>query len=408
MSSRFNAAAKFGIDAFAMSFIAILLIDETLHPLLLWWPVLSFAAALAAFLLFAKLPYTILAATAIASGTALAAVAFGFPLWLAAGLLLAALYRLHERFSATDDGSEALGKPMLLITVLFAIALVTALFNPSVETERILYGLFAASVAANVLLSLGYRYVVHRSEGVALPQLAIVGTFVLAAGGIAALVVYRIAENARQAAGTTASWLLQLVLAPFSGWMEKLGVSLSTLSNSEKARETIDKMGPTESAEKNELAVTAAAADFPVEIMLASVLAVVAFVLVLWLKKWRKEKPEPENQQPMAIERMKIDAVAPLSGKTAETNRQLEAVDLHHIRAVYRDFEHQAAAAGFGRSPSETVREWAARMGWQVSDGFFATYEFVRYGQEAVSANEAYPFLKEITQLSEKIFNEKV
>ena len=408
MSSRLNAGAKFVMDAFAISFIAIIFTDETLHPLLLWWPLLSFGAAVAAFLLFAKLPYTILAGTALAAGAALGAAALGFPLWLAAGLLLAALYRLHERFSGRDDGSEALGKPMLWIIGLFTAALFTALFNPSPETDRILYGLFAASIATNVLLSLGYRYVLHRAEGVALPQFAAVGSFVLAAGGLTALMVYSIAENVRQGAGAAAGWLLHLMLSPFSGLMEKLGASLSVLSSSEKARETIDKMGPTESIEESELAAATAAADFPVEIMLAAVLLVFAIVLVLWLRKWRAEKKEPDTQQPIAVERMEMNSAKPLSVEETETNRFSKAVDLQRIRAVYRDFELQADAAGLGRSPSETVREWTARMGWQVSEQFFATYEFVRYGQGEVSANEAHPFLEEIAELSEKNFKEKV
>ena len=48
MSSRFNAASKFWMDAFAISLIAVILTDEALHPVLLFWPILSFAAALSA------------------------------------------------------------------------------------------------------------------------------------------------------------------------------------------------------------------------------------------------------------------------------------------------------------------------------------------------------------------------
>lgn len=408
MSSRFNAASKFILDAFAIAFIAIILTDETLHPLVLFWPLLSLGAALSAFLLFAKLSYKVWTAAAIAGAAAFVGLAIGFPLWLAAAGMLAAIYRLHARFSENADDDEALGKPMLLIVVLFAVAMVTALFNSDQVTDRILYALFAAAIALNVLLSLGYRYLKHRSEGIAGSQLVAAGGFVLAASGLFALLIYGIAENARQGAGTAAGWLLHLVLWPFSGLMEKLGVSLSALSDSEKAQQTIDKMGPSETADKSELAAVPAAADFPVEVMLAAVLLAIGIVLVLWLKKWRPEKAGLEKEQPIAIERMGMSGTEPAATETQQQSRHAEAVDLQHIRAVYRDFEHNAETFGYGRSPSETVREWTARMGWQVSEKFFATYEFVRYGQGEVSANEANPFLEEIAQLSEKNFQEKV
>ena len=408
MISRFNAASKFGMDAFAISFIAVILTDEALHPVLLFWPVLSFAAALSAFVLFGKLSYSVGIAAAIAGAAAFGGVQIGFPLWLAAALLLAAIYRLHARFSGSEDGDEALGKPMLLIVGLFVVAMVTALFNSDQETDRILYALFAVAVALNVLLSLGYRYLKHRSEGIAGFRLAAAGGFVLAASGLFALLIYSIAENARQGAGAAAGWLLHLVLWPFSGLMERLGVSLSALSNSEKAQQTIDKMGPSETADKSGLAVVPAAANFPVEVMLAAVLLAIGIVLVLWLKKWRPEKAGLEKEQLIAIERMGMSGAEPAAAGTQQQSSHPEAVDLQHIRSVYRDFEHNAETVGLGRSPSETVREWTARMGWQVSEKFFATYEFVRYGQGEVSANEADLFLEEIAQLSEKNFQEKV
>lgn len=408
MSSRFNAASKFVMDAFAISFIAVILTDEALHPLLLFWPILSFAAALSAFWLFGKLSYSVWLAAAIAGAAALGGLLIGFPLWLAAALMLAAIYRLHARFSGSEDGGEALSKPMLLIVVLFAIAMLTTMFNPAQETERILYTLFAAAIVLNVLLSLCYRYLKHRPEGVALSQLAAAGGIVLAASAFSAWLVYIIAENTRQGAGAAAGWLLHLVLWPFSGLMEKLGVSLSALSNSEQAQQTIDKMGPSETADKNELESVPAAADFPVEVMLAILLLGIAAALVLWLKKWRPDKTEPKLEQHLSIERMNMNSAAVNSGVEHQDDLPAAPVGLQHIRAVYRDFERQAEAAGHGRFASETVREWTARKGWQASEKFFATYEFVRYGQGEVSAAEANPFLQEIEQLSEKNFKEKV
>lgn len=408
MSSRFNAASKFGLDAFAITFIAIILTDEALHPVLLFWPILSFAAALSAFWLFAKLTYTVWIAAAIAGAAAIGGMLIGFPLWLAAALLLGAIYRLHARFSGSEDGDEALSKPMLLIVALFAIAMVTTIFNPAQETERILYMLFAAAIFLNVLLSFFYRYLKHRSEGIALPQLIAAGGLVLAASGLFAMFVYNIAENARQGAGAAAGWLLHFMLWPLSGLMEKLGVSLSTLSNSEKAQQTIDKMGPSETGDKSELAAVPAAADFPVEVMLAAVLLAIGIALVLWLKKWRPEQAELQKEQSISIERMDMNSTPPAKSERYEEKIHTEAVDLQYIRSVYRDFERQAEAAGHGRSTSETVREWTLRMGWQVSERFFATYEFVRYGRGEISAKEAHPFLEEIEQLVEKNFNEKV
>lgn len=408
MTTRIDAAAKFVMDAFVVTFIAIILTDELWHLLLLFWPVICIAAALSALLLFKKSSYKIWQAVAIAFVSAGAGLLIGYSWWLAGALMLASIYRIHARFLENEDEAGSTGTPLLWIVVLFLIALFTAMFNPQQETEQILYLLFISAAVLNVLFSFGNRYLRHRSEGIVWFHVLAAAAFVVASSGFAALFVYGIAQSARQGVGTAAGWLLHLALWPFSGLMEKLGALLEDLSRSEEAQETFDKLGPEETTAESELIEFQAAGDFPVEAMLTILLLAIAIILVLWLKKRHPENTAMAKEHSVTIERAAIINIESAAEGTLQNRLYTKEMDLHHIREVYREFELKAEINGFGRASSETVREWMMRMDWVVSEKFFTTYELVRYGQGAVSASEANPFLGEIERLTEKNFSKEV
>lgn len=408
MTIRIEAAVKFVMDAFAVTFIAIMLTDEIWHLLLMFWPLISLGAALSILLLIRKFSYKIWQAVFIAAVSAGVGLLIGLSWWLAAALMLATVYRMHARFSENEDDAPTTGSPLLWVIVLFVIALIAALFNPQQETERILYMLFIAAVVLNVLFSLIYLYARHRSEGIVLSHLIAAAGFVLVSAGLSALFVFGFAQNVRQGVGAAAGWLLHLVLWPFSGLMERMGAWLSNLSRSKEAQETFEKLGTEETAGESELIEFQAGGDFPVEIMLTTLLLIIAIVLLVWLKKRHPESAAVEQTHAVTIKRAAIVNTESAVEETKSTNDYVEEVDLHHIRAIYREFEQEAEALGFGRGASETVREWMIRMNWLVSENFFSTYELVRYGKGAVSVKDANPFLEEIKRLTEKNFLKEV
>ncbi len=408
MTTRIDAAAKFMLDVFAVTFIAIMLTDEIWHLLLMHWPLISLGAALSVLLLIGKYSYKIWQGVAIAAVSAGVGLLIGLSWWLAAVLMLATVYRMHARFSENEDDASTTGSPLLWVVVLFVIALIAALFNPQQETERILYMLFIAAVVLNVLFSLAYLYVKHRSEGIVLSHLTAAAGFVLVSAGLTALFVFGFAQSVRQGAGTAAGWLLHLVLWPFSGLMEKMGAWLSNLSRSKEAQETFEKLGTEETTGESELVDFQVAGDFPVEVMLTILLLTIAIILLVWIKKRHPESAAVEKTHAVKIERAAIANTESVVEEAMPKNGYAEEVDLHHIRAVYREFEQEAETSGYGRGASETVREWMTRMNWQVSENFFSTYESVRYGQGAVSVKDANPFLEEIKRLTEKNFLKEV
>lgn len=404
MIIRIDAAAKFVMDAFVIVFIAIILTDEIWHSLLLFWPLISLGGALSTLLLVKKYSYKLWQTIALAAVSGGAGLLIGLPWWLAAALMLASIYRMHARFSENEDEAGRLGTPLLWVVGIFIIALMAALFNPHQETERILYLLFIAAVVLNVLFSLAYQYIKHRSEGIVLSHLTAAAGIVLTSAGLIALFVFGVAQTVRQGVGMAAGWLLHLALWPFSGLMEKMGSILSNLSRSKEAQETFEKLGPEETSGESELIEFQAAVDFPVEAMVTIVLLIFAIILFVWLKKRYPENTALEQTQAVNIERAAVINSESVIKETMHNNVHTEEIDLHYIRAVYRDFERKAEVSGYGRGSSETVREWMARLGWHVSDEFFSTYEHVRYGQGTVAVKEATPFLEEVEELTKRNF----
>lgn len=394
------------LDAFVFSLLLVFINNETAIPLTWIWLILSFMAAVFAFFAFLKIPYHVAGAAILAAIIGGVAVIIGVPVWLAAAMGMLILYRLHVRFSIFDGGDHQDGHFLLVFILVLIIALVISLFNPQGQGIREIYTIAVGATGFYVVFRLLYRYMQTQRDGVPFSMMAVAAFGVIGSAAMSGFLVYFLAEDTRKMAGMALGGILQLVLWPFAGLMEKAAEYLSGLSSEQEMMETMEKLEPEKSSEEAQAISQPAAADFPVELMLAGILAVSFVLLLLWLMKTIPEKESPKEVSAAAIKRL---AATSVNGQ----NQLVEAIrysemDLQVIRKAYRDFEKEAAIADQGRKEFETVREWMHRMNWQVPESFYKTYDLVRYGSGTVPESEAEPFLNEIKKIKEKFLKEYV
>lgn len=405
MTSRLLSAGNFMLDAFAVSLLFVFLNNETDVSLAFVWLAASFLIGIASFFIFWKMPYHIGWAAAIAVFFMSLTLLQGAALWLVALMALLAIYRLHARFTVFDDGLNHDGPFLLIFVMLFSASLVFSLFNPDGNSLGILYTIAIAALIFYTLFRLLYRFLQARPEGARFVHAAALGGGVLGAAAITGLLVRQFADEARSLVGTVLGGIVQLVMWPFAGLLERMTNYLSGLSTEQEMLETLDKMEPEETAEEVQTVVQPAAADFPTEIMLGILLVLALALLVFWIRRIKPEKESRKEPTSIELERSVISAKVPEANNSRVS---YSLVDLDVIREAFREFEKTAAATGLGRKEFETVREWAARLQWPVSESFYKTYDLVRYGNGQVSEVEAKPFLDEINSLEKKYFHEEV
>lgn len=406
MTHRFLSAGKYMLDAFAISLVMVFLNNETVIPLAFLWLIHSFAAAAIAYFVFTRLPYQLWMAIAISGGTMFPAVFFDASGWIAILFILLSLFRMHARFSIIDDGTNQDGNFMLIFVLLFSISLVIDLFNPASDSTGITFTIIIAAIVFYVLYRFAYRYLSAAKEGAKFSQALIAAGSVIGGSAIVSYIVFLLADEVRHAAAVIAGGILQILLWPFSGLMEKLTAYLSGLSAESEIEETLEKMGAEETPEQTQAIGQSTSFDFPVEIFLTVLVIISVIALVYWLKKVKPEKEMEKPESSIMIER--YSARPPKTEEKPGTGFRYGEVDLQLVREVFREFDKEARDAGKGRKEFETVREWLDRMGWPASENFFNTYNLVRYGDGSISEREALPFIKEIQNLKEIFFEKDV
>lgn len=403
---RFLSAGKYMLDAFAISLFLVYLTNEAAMPLPAVWLVSSFAAAVLGFIIFTKRPYHVGIAAVLSVGTMSAAILFGAAWWMVILMILLAVYRMHARFSVVDDGTNADGNFLLIFVLLFCASLVVDLLSPLSDSSPVIFFIVVSALVFYVLFRMAYRYLLSKGQGATFVQAAGTALAVLGISGALSFFVWLLGDEARYGAALVLGGILRLVLWPFSGLMENLTEYLSGLSTDAEMEETLEKMGPDESEEQAQEMINSGSFDFPAEIFLAAGILVAATALIFWLKKINVEKGTEKPGNHVTVE------CFPTISETTEADAKSRIgygdMDLQIVREVFRAFDREAAEAGKGRKDFETVKEWTARMEWPVTDQFFQTYDFVRYGAGSISEKEALPFINEIQKLKENFLKKDV
>lgn len=403
MTARFSSASAYIQDAFIISFIFLFIDADARFPLVLIWLGLVLATALIAAAVSWRKPYNP-ATVLIAAGLVMALSLFaGVTIGTFIVLTILSLYRLHARFSEIEDKSTGESFFLILFLVVFTIALVLSIFNPLGSSHILLFPVAAAAIIFYTVSRLFYRYLNARQEGAKFRYVLIGSTGIIAISGLAAFLVYLLADESRQLAGSILGGILAVVLWPFAGVLNWLVNLVNGFSSEEDMQDNLSNME--EQAEQTEDLPYSGGMEFDYTIIagIGIVLAVIIGILLI-----RKIKPDLANQKEESIAEISRFSEVADKAEEPEPARGYNLVDIHEIRKAFREFEKQATEAEKGRMEHETVREWAHREELPFTEIFFRTYDKVRYSDGLIATSEASPFVEELEKINKKYFKENV
>lgn len=407
MTARLVSAIYFMLDAFIISMVLVFVSSETALPVVWIWLLAAMLMACSSYFLFSKKTYRVTWVVGIALVAAAVMWTGGMALWLALILSMLSVYLLHVRYSVRYEGFNHGSQFLMKFLVVFSIIWVILLLNPEPLSSRLLFTLVPVAVLFYVALHLVYSYLHSKADGARFSQ--VVGAFGTLAilPAVAAIGIFWIADEVRSLAGWAVGGVIKLLFWPLALVLEQVTEFLSALSTEEEMQETIEKLGPDAEAVQNDLAVSEAVpTDFPVEIFLGIAVLACAIALVYWVRKIKPDSQEPVEENKVSITRHDHASVEQLVPRPAAPHSQ--NLDLHQIREAFRELEMLATEQQVGRKKYETVREWTARLHWDVTDSFFKTYDRVRYGDMQLPDSQAMEFIGEITEIKRKYLNEHV
>ncbi|MGH2317321.1 hypothetical protein ACRC6Q_06100 [Planococcus sp. SE5232] len=407
MTGRLLPAIHFMFDAFIVSLVLVFVSTNAALPVLWNWLLASVAISCIAYFLFSKSIYRLSWMIGICLVAAGGMWGAGVPLWLAAILGMLAIYLMHARYSTNADEFNDDHHFLMKFVLVFSICWVLLLVNPDQQTSRLLFTLVPAAVLFYVAAQLLSRYFQSAADGARFSQAAGAFGIVAGASAIAAISTLFFADEVRKFVGVVLGGAIQLLFWPLALLLEQVSEFLSGLSTEEEVQETIDKIGPDEESVREDAAVgEAISADFPVEILLGFVVLACAIALVIWMRKIRPDSRIPDQEAKASIKRYShTSAEQPVETPDPTYGQSLE---LHQVREVFRGLEQMAKDHGKERQKYETVREWVARMQWEVPESFYKTYDQVRYGDKRLPDTQATQFIDEIEKIKGKYLKENV
>lgn len=407
MTGRITSAIHFMLDAFIVSLVLVFVSSDGAFPVVWSWLLASLVISCIAYFLFLNQSYRLAPAVWLSIIAAGGMWAAGVPLWLAAILGMLTIYLLHARYSVIYEKFNHDHQFLMKFVLVFSGCWVLLLLNPDQQTSKLMFTLVPAAVLFYVAAQLLSHYFQSAADGARFHQAAGVFGIVGGISAIAAIVAFFFADDVRRLAGSIVGGAIRILFWPLALLLEQATEFLSGLSTEEEMQETMDKLGPDEDPIRDDGTVgEALTSDFPVEMLLGIGVLVCAIVLVLWIRKIKPDSKTPERESTATIERYRhASAEQPIETPVSPSS---QSVDLHQVREVFRGFEHMAKDHGKGREKYETVREWAARMQWDVTESFYRIYDQVRYGDKQLPDTEAVQFINEIEKIKGKYLKENV
>lgn len=407
MKSMMVAAFHFMLDALIISLVLVFFFNELALALVWSWLLVALLISIIAYFVFIKRSYQLAWAIGISVMAAGGMWSAGVGLGLALILGMLFLYLLHKHYSANYEKINQDHHFLMKFILVFSLCWVVLLINPNPQTSQLLFIIAPLAILFYVAGRLLSGYFLSRKDGVRFSQVAKAFGIIASVPAVAAICTFFFADEVRKLAGLIMGGAIQVLFWPLALLLEQITEFLSGLSTEKEMQETIDKLGQEESSAANDSAITqTTSADFPVEVLLAIVVLACAVALVLWLKKVKPETALPEKESSVTIARHNHPPVQQLVQTPVSLYSQ--TMDLHQIREVFRELEHAAKEHGMEREDYETVREWMARMQWDVTESFYTTYDQVRYGDKPLPEMQTIQFINEIKKIKGKYLKENV
>lgn len=403
MTSRFISFRYFMLDAFIISLVLVF-IDQ---PIAWRWIAIALLVSSSAYLLFSTYAYRLIVGIGISLMATLVMWFVGIPLWLALLLGILIIYMLHGRFAVFYNGFSDDHHFLIKFIVVFSVCWVILLLNPEAQSTQSLFTIVPVAILFYTVSHVMYLYGFSKSEGARFSQLASALIALFSMASVAAIVTFYIADEVRRGLGWVVGGVIRLLFWPLALLMEQVTEFLSGLSTEEEMQETISKLDPDKKMVQNDQPIyEAVATDYPVEMLLGLVILSCIIVLILWLRKTKSELQEPVQENSNSTKRYNHQSTKPV---VSVATKPLEnRMDLHQIREVFRELEKTAKEQNLGREKYETIREWIARMKWDVSDSFYHTYDRVRYGDKQLPELQVAEFIMDIQKIKNDYLKENV
>lgn len=407
MTGRILSAIHFMLDAFIVSLVLVFISSDAALPVVWSWLLASLVVSCIACFLFAKNPYRLVWAVWICTAAAGVMWGAGVSLWLSVILGMLAIYLVHTRYSIIYKEFNHDHHFLMKFVLVFSTCWVVLLLNPDQQTSRLLFTLVPAAVLFYVASQLLARYLQSAADGARFGQAAGVFSIVASVSAIAAIMTLFLADEVRRFTGSIVGGAIQILFWPLALLLEQANEFLAGLSTEEDMQETMNKLGPDQEAVRDDITVSETMpTDFPIEILLGIVVLACVILLVLWMKKI---KPESETREQDSIATIKrYDFASAEQPVEASAMSYSQSLGLHQVREVFRGLEHMAKDQGMGREKYETVREWVARLQWDVTESFYRTYDQVRYGNKQLPDTQSMEFIDEIEKIKGKYLKENV
>lgn len=404
MSRSMIACGNFILDAFLLSFVFVLLMDESVIPLHVIWLAASILLALVVGWLSAvrgyRLPEMIVSSVLVMGGTFF----LGVPIWISFVFILFSVNRLHARFNDSEATMQTKSSFLKLLPLVFFIAWTIQTFVPSEETLFWLFILVCAGLTFYIFFRFVSRSLQAEGQDIQLRTLALYPAGIVLPAMLVSVTVFLFSETGSYAFAMIFKGLFAILWWPFSPLYDAFMNSLGGLMESgERAQGTVQQEQQLEEQTQSEIMfMNGESPEAPVAAIVFIALALATLALIIWLRRLKKVKRETLEASAIVYE---TTPLAPRRKEKKIEQQEERAVrrQLHAVRIALQELQRSAEKKGKGRLQQETVSEWFERMDIRVSAEFIEAYDKVRYGSQDIPAATVDRFQQEIAVLKENL-----
>lgn len=404
MSRSIIACGNFILDAFLLSFVFVLLMDESTIPLHVIWLAASILLALVVGWLSAvrgyRLPEMIVSTVLIMCST----LFLGVPIWISLVFILLAVNRLHARFNDGKATMQTKSSFLKLLPLIFFFAWTIQTFVPSEETLFWLFILVCAGLTFYIFFRFVSRYLQAEGQNIRLRTLALYPAGIVLPAMLISVIIFLFSETGSYAFAMIFKGLFAILWWPLSPLYDAFMNSLGGLmENGERAQQMEQQEQQVEEQTQSEIMfMNGESPEAPVAAIIFIALALATLALIIWLRRLKKVKRETQEASAIVYETTPL-VPRRKEKKTKQQEERAERRQLHAVRKALQEFQRSAEKKGKGRLQQETVSEWFDRMDIRVSAEFIEAYDKVRYGSQEIPAAAVDRFQQEIAVLKESL-----
>lgn len=400
-----QSMGKYIQDIWLIALLLVIFQHDTSFTLPYLWIILQIIIAISMQLIIRKTGPNPIIPFIVPTSVLLILFLFNSPLWLfivGAGI---SIWRLQVRFNKIQDEQNVESNYLINFLFVFLTVLVIGFMLQLDDFTFTLYNV----VITGIVLFVGMRlYAVWKStnKNNSASMSYVVGGFSLGLLGITGLstILYMALPFIRKVLGLLIGKVISIAIIPFIPLLEYLDKLLDKLDLKFPEEIESDPLEEEEEMDPTEMISESNGVDFPFEIILY-ILA--AMIIIFFVRFLLRNKTDILTADSSVIQYVNKDLEDDKEDKKLDAQLSLYKVDTSLLREKYKEFELEASLYTYKRTKSETVRDWFGRMEWMVQEEFFQVYEEVRYGGRTISSKKAEVFESNLEKIKNTFFFEK-